>query len=63
MLKVVDIQLNNEKAVVVGPNGSGKLTLFKAVLGLVPIEAGSAKVFEIDVGKERNDLKGFNKFG
>jgi ABC-type Mn2+/Zn2+ transport system ATPase subunit len=57
VLKGVDIQLNNEKAVVVGPNRSGESTLFKAVLGLVKIEEGAVKVFEIDEGKERNDLR------
>jgi ABC-type multidrug transport system ATPase subunit len=55
VLNGVEIQLNNEKAVVVGPNGSGKSTLFKAVLGLVPIAEGSVKVFDNDVAGERND--------
>lgn len=57
VLKGVDLSLEREKAVIVGPNGSGKSTLFKAVLGLVPIETGSAKVFEIDARNERNDLR------
>lgn len=57
VLRGVDIQLNNEKAVVVGPNGSGKSTLFKAVLGLAPVREGSIKVFGTDVGSERNDLR------
>jgi ABC-type multidrug transport system ATPase subunit len=46
-----------EKAVVVGLNGSGKSTLFKAILGLAPIAEGSVKVFDIDVARERNDLR------
>lgn len=57
VLNGVDLHLEREKAIVVGPNGSGKSTLFKAVLGLAPVEAGSVKVFEMDVSKERNDLR------
>ena len=33
---------------IIGPNGGGKTTLLKAVLGLVPISSGSIKIF----GKE-----------
>jgi ABC-type multidrug transport system ATPase subunit len=57
VLKGVEIQLNNEKAVVVGPNGSGKSTLFRAILGLAPIAEGSVRIFDVDVTRERNDLR------
>ena len=33
-----------ELVAVVGPNGSGKTTLLRALLGLVPLEEGSALV-------------------
>ncbi len=29
----------------VGPNGAGKSTLFKAICGLLPVRAGSIRVF------------------
>lgn len=32
-------------AAIVGPNGAGKSTLIKAVLGLVPVAAGTVRVF------------------
>ena len=38
---------------VVGPNGAGKSTLFKAILGLVPLAAGSVRVFGGPVERHR----------
>jgi len=32
---------------IVGPNGSGKSTLVQALLGLVPISSGSARLFDV----------------
>ena len=32
-----------------GPNGAGKSTLLKVLLGLLPVDAGSAQVLGIDV--------------
>ncbi|HEY1017320.1 MAG TPA: metal ABC transporter ATP-binding protein [Herpetosiphonaceae bacterium] len=32
-------------AAVIGPNGAGKSTLIKAILGLVPVAAGSVEIF------------------
>jgi manganese/zinc/iron transport system ATP- binding protein len=34
----------------VGPNGAGKSSLLKAVTGLLPVRAGSAKLFGLPVG-------------
>jgi zinc transport system ATP-binding protein len=34
---------------IIGPNGGGKSTLLKAILGLVPIESGSIKIFGKDI--------------
>ncbi len=39
---------------IVGPNGSGKSTLLKAILGLVPINKGSIKIYGKDVGIGRS---------
>ena len=33
----------------VGPNGGGKTTLIKAVLGLVPISSGKVSLFEKEI--------------
>ena len=32
-------------AAIIGPNGSGKTTLLKAILGLIPRQAGDIRVF------------------
>lgn len=45
---IKDISLNINKGDyigLVGPNGSGKSTLVKAILGLVPLSAGSVRLF------------------
>ncbi|WP_020574541.1 metal ABC transporter ATP-binding protein [Actinopolymorpha alba] len=37
-----------------GPNGSGKSTLIRAILGLVPLTAGSLELFGIPAGRFRD---------
>lgn len=39
---------------IMGPNGGGKSTLFKAILDLVPIKAGKVKVFDDNPRKNRH---------
>jgi manganese/zinc/iron transport system ATP- binding protein len=41
---------------IIGPNGAGKSTLLKAILGLVPIEHGSVRVFGEPVDKIRKKI-------
>jgi manganese/zinc/iron transport system ATP- binding protein len=41
---------------IIGPNGAGKSTLLKAILGLVPIEHGSVRVFGEPVDKVRKKI-------
>ncbi len=38
---------------VVGPNGSGKTTMIKAVMGLVPLSSGYVKIFDADLKQVR----------
>jgi manganese/zinc/iron transport system ATP- binding protein len=38
---------------IIGPNGAGKSTLIKAILGLVPLAAGSARVFGQPYARQR----------
>jgi len=57
ILRKLNLELNQEKAVIVGPNGSGKSTLFKAILGLAPISGGAVKLFGIDAMSERQDTR------
>ncbi|HZK20971.1 MAG TPA: ABC transporter ATP-binding protein [Oscillospiraceae bacterium] len=39
---------------IIGPNGGGKSTLLKAILGLVPISSGSVNIYRKPVSKNRN---------
>jgi len=48
-LRAVSVAIpNGEVCAVVGPNGCGKTTLFKVILGLVPPERGSARLLACD---------------
>ena len=52
----VSLDLRSDKVVVVGPNGCGKTTLLKTVLGLTPVTSGSVRVFGRDVRTVRGEL-------
>lgn len=54
VLKNVDFRLGpREFVVLLGANASGKTTLVKAALGLIPLAAGEASLFGSDVGRFR----------
>jgi len=38
---------------IIGPNGGGKTTLLKAILGLIPVQKGSIKIFNMSVEQGR----------
>jgi ABC-2 type transport system ATP-binding protein len=48
-LKNVNLTLEPGRVGLLGPNGAGKSTLLKVLLGLVPHDHGSVKVFDRDV--------------
>jgi zinc transport system ATP-binding protein len=44
---------------VVGPNGGGKSTLLKAILGLIPFHEGDIRIFGKEISEIGNDLIGY----
>mgnify|MGYP003400845530 FL=1 len=52
----LDCSLNLQKGRItglIGANGTGKTTIFKAILGLIRIESGTIRIF----GKDINELE------
>lgn len=53
----VDFELPKGKIIgIVGQNGSGKSTLLKAILGLVPLSSGYAKIYGSDLNHVRKEV-------
>jgi manganese/zinc/iron transport system ATP- binding protein len=51
----IDLKLPQGKLVgIVGPNGAGKSTLIKAIMGLLPLSSGFAKLFDRPINDVRN---------
>ncbi len=56
-IRSVNLKLTERGIIgIIGPNGAGKSTLLKAILGLVPIDNGTVKVFGEPVFKVRNKI-------
>ncbi len=55
-LENVTLKVNNEKVVIIGPNGSGKTTIIKLLLGLAKISKGEAKVMGKNVLGVSNEV-------
>jgi ABC-2 type transport system ATP-binding protein len=51
-LKDVNLTIEPGRIGLLGPNGAGKSTLLKTLLGLVPHDHGSVRVFDRDVSRE-----------
>jgi len=41
---------------IIGPNGGGKSTLLKSILGLIPIASGNIQIFGQSLGKNRESI-------
>lgn len=53
----VDLKIPQGKLVgVIGPNGAGKSTLIKAVMGILPLSSGYAKLFDRDIDDVRSKI-------
>lgn len=53
----IDLTLPQGKLIgIIGPNGAGKSTLIKAVMGLLPLSSGFAKVFDKPLSEVRNQI-------
>ena len=44
----------NEAVAIMGRNGMGKTTLFKALMGVLPTKSGSVKVGDLEVSKDES---------
>lgn len=53
----IDLKIPQGKLVgIIGPNGAGKSTLIKAVMGIVPLSSGYAKVFNNTLDEARSKV-------
>jgi ABC-type multidrug transport system ATPase subunit len=53
----VSLEVRDERNVIVGANGSGKTSLLRAALGLLPMDGGSVRVFGQHVGQIRGETR------
>ncbi|MEM0157522.1 MAG: ATP-binding cassette domain-containing protein [Thermoplasmataceae archaeon] len=56
-LDAVNFTSGGEKAVIIGPNGSGKTTILRLLLGLAISETGTVKVFGQSVNRIKNETR------
>ncbi len=59
-LAVDEVSLTVERGSIlgfIGPNGAGKTTTIKMLMGLLPMDGGSAKVLGYDVTKQADDIR------
>src|SRR5207237_3490772 len=46
-----------EIVALLGPNGSGKTTLFRVLSTLVPPQQGQARIFDLDLAAQRDEVR------
>ncbi len=56
-LKHLSVSVPTGAIGLLGPNGSGKTTMIHALLGLIPIDAGSGKVLGMDSRRRQLDIR------
>jgi ABC-2 type transport system ATP-binding protein len=56
-LKGLSLTLEPGRVGLLGPNGAGKSTFLKSLLGLVPVERGTVKVFDRDVSRHPFEVR------
>ncbi len=56
-LKSVSLKLESGRIGLLGPNGAGKSTLLKTLLGLLTVEHGTVKVFDMDVARRPFEVR------
>ncbi len=53
----IDFELPQGQIIgIVGPNGSGKSTLLKAIMGLIPLSSGFAKIYDKELNNVRDKI-------
>ena len=53
----IDLTLPGNSLIgIIGPNGAGKSTLIKAIMGLIPISSGYAKIYDQDLKDVRQKV-------
>ncbi|MDJ0835784.1 MAG: ABC transporter ATP-binding protein [Acidobacteriota bacterium] len=57
VLDRISLELPNTSIGLLGPNGAGKSTLIKAILGLVPPEAGTGRFLNFRVGTDDRNVR------
>src|SRR5438067_2478853 len=56
-LKQLSIAIPDGAVGLLGPNGSGKTTMIRTLLGLIPIDAGTGQVLGMSIRSERLDIR------
>ena len=54
----IDLEVSQGEILgVLGPNGAGKTTMLRMLATLLPIDAGQARIFGVDVAKEPHRVR------